>query len=126
VIETLVPDPRFFECQEPLNLVQIQKLGGVLAIIDPNDKAESVEITHALPLQIARSGSISFFEDKTWLKELAQTKAGFVFITDEHKSHLPEHSVGLIVKYPKRLLLVSVKCFIGLKTTKDLRRTTLV
>lgn len=49
-------------------------------------------------LQDATSNEISFLENKKYLSQLKESKAGAIFVTEEFKNDVPEGSIALVVK----------------------------
>ena len=62
-------------------------------------------------LQDAKSDEISFLENKKYLSELKNSKAGAIFVTEEFKNDVPEGSIALVVEEPYIYLAKASKYF---------------
>jgi len=57
-------------------------------------------ITGLNNLKEAKSCEISFLENKKYLRDLKDSKAGAIFVTEEFKDNVPSNSIALVVKEP--------------------------
>jgi len=62
-------------------------------------------------LQDAKSDEISFLENKKYLSELKNSKAGAIFVTEEFKNEVPTSSIALVVQEPYIYLAKASKYF---------------
>ena len=62
-------------------------------------------------LQDAKSDEISFLENKKYLAELKNSKAGAIFVTEEFKNEVPTSSIALVVQEPYIYLAKASKYF---------------
>jgi len=62
-------------------------------------------------LQDAKSDEISFLENKKYLSELKNSKAGAIFVTEEFKNEVPQDSIALVVQEPYIYLAKASKYF---------------
>mgnify|MGYP005988712213 FL=1 len=70
-----------------------------------------INITGLNTLQDAQSVEISFLENKKYLSQLKESKAGAVFVTEEFKMDVPENSIALVVDEPYIYLAKASKYF---------------
>ena len=70
-----------------------------------------INITGLNTLQDAQSVEISFLENKKYLSQLKESKAGAVFVTEEFKMDVPENSIALVVEEPYIYLAKASKYF---------------
>ncbi len=75
------------------------------------DCNSDINITGLNTLKDASSCEISFLENKKYLSDLKDTKAGAVFITEEFKNELPSNTIALITEQPYLSLAMASKLF---------------
>jgi len=62
-------------------------------------------------LQDAKPSEVSFLENKKYLSELRDSKAGAIFVTEEFKEDVPKNSIALVVEEPYIYLAKASKYF---------------
>jgi len=72
---------------------------------------EDVEISGIHTLSEADSSQLSFFNDKKYLKDLPNTKAGAVLIEEQYVKFLPKDVIALITDEPYLKLALASKLF---------------
>jgi UDP-3-O-[3-hydroxymyristoyl] glucosamine N-acyltransferase len=87
--------------------VELQKITTDLNI---NCK-KNIEVTGLNTLKDAAPSQISFLENKKYLKDLKETHAGAVFITEELAGEVPEDTIALITPLPYLALAYASKYF---------------
>lgn len=73
--------------------------------------SSDIEITGLNTLKDASSSEISFLENKKYLSQLKDTKAGAVFVTVEFKDEVPQGTIALICDVPYVSLAQASKFF---------------
>lgn len=76
-----------------------------------NVKSESILISGLNTLINANESEISFLENKKYLKDLENTKAAAVFVSEEFASLLPKDTIALITQEPYLKLAHASKLF---------------
>jgi len=71
----------------------------------------NLNVTGLNTLKDATSSEISFLENKKYLSQLKDTKAGAVFIIDALKDEVPENSIALVCDVPYESLAKASKFF---------------
>ena len=65
------------------------------------DTCKNIDLITGLNnLKEAQSCEISFLENKKYLQDLKNSKAGAIFVTEEFKNNVPSDSIALVVKEP--------------------------
>jgi len=95
--------------------VKVKELASKLEIEYHGD---DFEIEGIDTLKSAKQKQLSFFENKKYIDELKNTKAGAVFISESDLEHLPKNSNALISKNPYLSMAKATKFF-----AKDLIRS---
>ena len=83
------------------------------------DSISDIEITGLNTLHDATPNEISFLENKKYLSQLQDTKAGAVFITLELASKVPSNTIPLICDVPYEALAKASKIFAPLLIEKE-------
>ncbi|HUZ13503.1 MAG TPA: UDP-3-O-(3-hydroxymyristoyl)glucosamine N-acyltransferase [Caulobacteraceae bacterium] len=91
-----MPDPRFFESAEPLDLAQIGALTGARCA-----SAAGRSIAAAAVLGHADAASVSFFEDARHTSQARATRAGACFVREADAGVPPGGCAALITALPK-------------------------
>ena len=71
-----------------------------------------LEITGMNTLKEANQNEITFFDNKKYLKDLPNTKAGAVILKSEFKDYLPEGAKGLFTDEPYLKMAILTKYFV--------------
>jgi UDP-3-O-[3-hydroxymyristoyl] glucosamine N-acyltransferase len=80
--------------------------------VDVNKEIElDINIIGLNTLKDSQSYEISFLENKKYLSELQNSKAGAIFVTEEFKNDVPKGSIALVVKEPYIYLAKASKYF---------------
>jgi len=87
------------------------KLTEIAKILEIEFRGEDKEINGMNTLMDAKSDEISFFDNKKYLKELPNTKAGAVILKEEFKEYLPENTIGLFTDEPYLKMAMLTKYF---------------
>jgi len=74
----------------------LDTIGDTLSIECHNN----LEVTGLNTLKDATANEISFLENKKYLSQLKDTKAGAVFVTQEFKNEVPKDSIALVCEAP--------------------------
>ena len=93
-----MPDPRFYEALGPVSVAELAGLAGA-RLSDGGDRAKPVHI--AAPLGKAGVEGVSFFADRRYLDDLAETRAGACFVPAAHAASLPQGCLALITEEPQ-------------------------
>ena len=83
------------------------------------DVNSDISISGLNTLKDATSSEISFLENKKYLSQLKDTKAGAVFITSDFSSEVPDSTVALICDVPYEALAKASKLFAPLVIETD-------
>ena len=75
--------------------MKLSEISKILGIECKND----LEINGMNTLTEANENEISFFDNKKYLKELPNTKAGVVILKEEFKDNLPKNTIALLTKH---------------------------
>ena len=75
------------------------------------DCTSDIEITGLNTLKDATSNEISFLENKKYLSQLKDTKAGAVFISSSFKDDVPKDTIALVCDVPYESLAKASKLF---------------
>lgn len=70
-----------------------------------------INITGLNTLKDATSSEISFLENKKYLSQLKETKAGAVFVSEQFKDEVPDSAIALICDVPYEALAKTSKFF---------------
>lgn len=93
-----MPDPRFFEDLGPITIGELVALTGA----EPVGAVDSaVVIAQVAPLERADGRSISFFADRRYLGDLAETSAGACLLTPADAERAPAGCVRLVTPRPQ-------------------------
>jgi len=87
------------------------KLSKIAEILDIKFDGEDKEISGMNTLMDANENEISFFDNKKYLKELPNTKAGAVILKEEFKDYLPKNTIGLFTDEPYLKMAMLTKYF---------------
>lgn len=87
--------------------LQLQELVQQLNLSCEND----LEVTGLNTLKDASNTQISFLENSKYLKDLQQTNAGAVFVTQEFQEQVPQNTIALITPTPYIALAYASKFF---------------
>lgn len=72
---------------------------------------KSIAISSMNTLSDAAENELSFLQNKNYINELAETKAGAVFISPDMVEHVPETSIAVVVDEPYMALAKASKLF---------------
>ena len=89
-------DLRFFERAGPFSVAELAKLIG----IDPPAKGADRLLRRVAPLQIAGPEDVSFLDNKKYLPELAEIRAGAVIVHPSLRARVPAGCVALPTREP--------------------------
>jgi len=88
------------------------KLSKIAEILEISFNGEDKEISGMNTLMDANESEISFFDNKKYLKELPNTKAGAVILKEEFKDYLPQNTIGLFTDEPYLKMAILTKYFV--------------
>ena len=88
------------------------KLSKIAEILEIKFNGEDKEISGMNTLMDANENEISFFDNKKYLKELPNTKAGAVILKEEFKEYLPKNTIGLFSDEPYLKMAILTKYFV--------------
>jgi len=88
------------------------KLSKIAEILEIKFNGEDKEISGMNTLMDANENEISFFDNKKYLKELPNTKAGAVILKEEFKDYLPKNTIGLFSDEPYLKMAILTKYFV--------------
>ena len=88
------------------------KLSKIAEVLEIEFNGEDKEISGMNTLMDAKSDEISFFDNKKYLKELPNTKAGVVILKEEFKEYLPKNTIGLFSDEPYLKMAILTKYFV--------------
>ncbi|MEI7931764.1 MAG: UDP-3-O-(3-hydroxymyristoyl)glucosamine N-acyltransferase [Alphaproteobacteria bacterium] len=91
-----MPDPRFFVTHEPLSVSDVARLTGA-QLTGPAE----ARISQVAPLSQADQSSLAFFADKRRARELAETHAAAVLVTQAGAASVPKGCEILITSTPQ-------------------------
>ncbi len=95
------------------------KLSQICQEINIEFSDEDIEINGLHTLSVATPSQISFFNDKKYIDQLATTKAGAVFITQEYAHLLPKTTMALVTNEAYLKLALTSKFFAHKISTKS-------
>jgi len=88
------------------------KLTQIAKILEIETNIESdKEIIGMNTLKEAKENEISFFDNKKYLQDLSNTKAGAVILKPEFKDYLPKETIGLFTSEPYLKMAILTKYF---------------
>jgi len=87
-------DPRFFQRSGP------HSLAVVAAVAAGEAPRQSIMLTGVAPLQTARPGDVSFFDNRKYADALAGTRASAVIVHADTADRVPDSAVAIIVAQP--------------------------
>ena len=87
------------------------KLSEIAKILEIDSNGNDLEINGMNTLMDAKEDEISFFDNKKYLKELPNTKAGVVILKKEFKEYLPKNTIGLFTDEPYLKMAILTKYF---------------
>ena len=88
------------------------KLSKIAEILEISFNGEDKEISGMNTLMDANENEISFFDNKKYLKELPNTKAGAIILKEEFKDYLPKNTIGLFSDEPYLKMAILTKYFV--------------
>jgi len=88
--------------------MKLSEIAKILGLESDSD----LEITGMNTLKEANSNEITFFDNKKYLKDLPNTKAGAVILKPEFKEYLPKSAVGLFTDEPYLKMAMLTKYFV--------------
>ena len=88
------------------------KLSEIAKILGIEFSGDDLEINGMNTLSEAKENEISFFDNKKYLKELPNTKAGVVILKEEFKEYLPKNMIGLFTDEPYLKMAILTKHFV--------------
>jgi len=88
-----------------------KNLSEIMQYLNLDNISNDIEITGLNTLKDASSSEISFLENKKYLSQLKDTKAGAIFVTKEFKNDVPKNSIALICENPYETLAKASKIF---------------
>lgn len=100
-------DKRFFKLEGPFNLGELANITG--STVDENKSGRIVKDVAAL--DVADSDKITFFENKKYLDQFKNTKAGACFVRPEFASMAPEGTICIINKNPYKAYALAARAF---------------
>ena len=93
-----MPDPRFYEDLGPVAAGELAALAGA-RVAEGGDASRPV--TLVAPLAKAGPEAVTFFADRRYLGDLAETRAGACFLSAAHAEALPRGCLALISDEPQ-------------------------
>lgn len=91
-------EPKFFRAPEPVSLGDI----ATWAKAEIEVGSETLEVTGVAPLEDATPGSLVFFDNTAYLKQLETTSAAACLVGKRHKGKVPEGVAVLVCADPYR------------------------
>jgi UDP-3-O-[3-hydroxymyristoyl] glucosamine N-acyltransferase len=101
-------DPRFFKKPVSLSLADIARLSGAHI---HGGADESYKIEDVAPLDTARAGQISFFENVKYRDQFKKTKAGAVIVHPDYVDDAPDGVYILTAPYPYKAYALTAQAF---------------
>jgi len=100
--------PGFYDRAGPFPLATVaEKIGAEL--LSPDTAAR--EIADVRPLAEAGPGHVSFLDNRKYLAQLAEARAGAIIIAPAFASRLPAGAAGLVMKSPYRGFALALQLF---------------
>ena len=87
------------------------ELTELLQLIGTEYTGDSITIASLNTLSDASAFELSFLQNKKYVDQLQNTKAGAVFVTDDMASHVPSSSIAIVVEDPYMELALTSKLF---------------
>jgi UDP-3-O-[3-hydroxymyristoyl] glucosamine N-acyltransferase len=88
-----------------------KNLSEIIQYLNLDNISNDIQITGLNTLKEATQSEISFLENKKYLSQLKDTKAGAIFVTKEFKNYVPKNSIALICENPYETLAKASKIF---------------
>jgi UDP-3-O-[3-hydroxymyristoyl] glucosamine N-acyltransferase len=88
-----------------------KNLSEIMQYLNLDNISNDIQITGLNTLKEATQSEISFLENKKYLSQLKDTKAGAIFVTKEFKNDVPKNSIALICENPYETLAKASKIF---------------
>jgi UDP-3-O-[3-hydroxymyristoyl] glucosamine N-acyltransferase len=101
--------PGFFAKAGPFTLAEVAEATGAeikSASVDPTRTVDGL-----LPLAEAAAGQLSFFDNRKYLPQLLETKAGACLIAAQFADRVPAHTAALVTKQPYRAFAKAMALF---------------
>ncbi len=83
----------------------------IMQEIDVTFEGQSIAISSMNTLSAATADQLSFLQNKNYIQELKETKAGAVFVTSEMAHHVPESTIAVVVDEPYLALAKASRLF---------------
>lgn len=93
-----MPDSRFHRRAGPFALGDLARRTGLFQVPDGVDPAR--QIVDVAPLETAGPDDLSFLENRKYLSQLAETRAGFVVVDPALAERAPQETVALPTPHP--------------------------
>lgn len=87
------------------------ELNDLMSKIDVDFDGKSIAISSMNTLSDAAEDELSFLQNKNYIKELTETKAGAVLVSPDMAEHVPETSIAVVVDEPYMALAKASKLF---------------
>ncbi len=87
------------------------ELNTLMSKIDVTFDGASIVISSLNTLSDATENELSFLQNKSYIKELSETKAGAVFVSPEMAEHVPQTSIAVVVDEPYLALAKASRLF---------------
>ena len=87
------------------------ELNDLMSKIDVDFDGKSITISSMNTLSDAAEDELSFLQNKNYIKELTETKAGAVLVSPDMVEHVPETSIAVVVDEPYMALAKASKLF---------------
>ncbi len=107
-------DTRFFTKKGPFTLAELAKVSGA-TLSDPS--AENVQITDVAPLDTANSEQISFLDNRKYVDQFKNSKAGACIVQPKMAAFAPENTVCLLSDLPHKTYALVAQNFYPIFTT---------
>jgi len=94
-------DPRFFKRAGPFSLKDLADIIHADLVL-PETMADNQLFDDVAALSEAEENHVSFLDNKRYIKQFSQTKAGAVIVHPDFQDRRPEHCACLVTKKPYR------------------------
>jgi len=91
-------DPRFHTRKDPISIGELAQRTQLFQL--PDGVSPDTLVHDVGPLESADAGTFSFLENRRYLPQLAETRAGFCVLTPELAERVPEGTVALATPHP--------------------------
>ena len=109
-------DSRFHRREGPFALAELAARTGLFAVPDGSDGTR--QVVDVAPLETAGPDDLSFLENRKYLAQLEQTRAGFVVLSPDLADRAPSGTVALATPHPYLAYALVAQAFYPAQTPR--------